>query len=389
MHRDFRWRSTLWTLLLLAPVAAAQAPRPDPYKSADSPILLDLPMSGTDADAIDYAKLPVIKGKITIVNPKDPAWKFQLHNYLIHHEGRFLCMWSHGPSEDTPPQHIRFATSRDGLKWSESKVLVGPPKDGYAYIARGFWLRDGELLALVAHFKGQGAFGVDKELKLEAYAWNKADDSWRFKGMVFENAINSYPPQKLASGEWMMTRRDARFNVYMIVGGSKALDEWRVNPVVKLLNNPGNFRPDEPIWWPLENGALSAVFRDNGGSTRLYRSFSTDRGATWSTPVKTNFPNAPSKVFSMRTSTGQRILVGNSNPKAGRRQMFLAVSPDGLVFPRMFLLDIPTTAKATVQYPHVIEYEGKLLIAYSANKTWIELMTIDLADIGPARQEDR
>lgn len=388
MHRDSRLCLAGWILMVVAPVATAQTPRPDPVKNADSPILLDLPISGTDPDAIDYAKLPVIKGKITVISPKDSMWKFQLHNYLIHHEGRFLCMWSHGPSEDTPPQHIRLATSHDGVKWSESKVMVGPPKEGYAYIARGFWVRDGELLALVAHFKGQGAFGANKELKLEAYVWNKADDTWKFKGQVFENAINSYPPQRLASGDWMMTRRDARFNAYMIIGGRKALDDWRVSPVVKLLNNPGGFRPDEPIWWHVGDDALSAVFRDNGGSTRLYRSFSTDQGKTWSTPVKTNFPNAPSKVFSMRTSTSQRILVGNSNPKAGRRQMFLSVSRDGLVFTRMFLLDIPSAAKATIQYPHVLEHEGKLLIAYSANKTLIELLTIDLSEIGPARKED-
>lgn len=388
MHRDSRWCLAGWMLMVIAPVATAQTARPDPLKNADSPILLDLPITGTDPEAIDYNRLPVIKGRLTVVSPKDPMWKFQLHNYLIHHEGRFLCMWSHGPSEDTPPQHIRFATSLDGLKWSESKVMVGPPREGYAYIARGFWLRDGELLALVAHFKGQGAFGVNKELKLEAYVWNKADDTWKFKGLVFENAINSYPPERLASGDWMMTRRDARFNVYMIIGGRKALDDWRVSPVVKLLNNPGGFRPDEPIWWHVGDDALSAVFRDNGGSTRLYRSFSTDRGASWSTPVKTNFPNATSKVFSMKTSTGQRILVGNSNPKAGRRQMFVAVSRDGLVFTRMFLLDIPSAAKATIQYPHVLEHEGKFLIAYSANKTMIELLTIDLSDIGPARKDD-
>ena len=35
-------------------------------------------------------------------------------------------------------------------------------------------VREGELLALVAHFKGKGAFGADKELQLLAFAWDKA-----------------------------------------------------------------------------------------------------------------------------------------------------------------------------------------------------------------------
>ena len=44
----------------------------------------------------------------------------------------------------------RYATSKDGMTWSESKVLAGPPQEGYAYIARGFWPRDGELLGMAA-----------------------------------------------------------------------------------------------------------------------------------------------------------------------------------------------------------------------------------------------
>ena len=82
-----------------------------------------------------------------MVCPFDEQWKLQLHNYLLPHDGKYWCMWSHGPEiEDMPTQHVRFATSDDGLKWSESKTLTGPPAEGRAYIARSFWMRDGELI---------------------------------------------------------------------------------------------------------------------------------------------------------------------------------------------------------------------------------------------------
>src|SRR4029078_9388742 len=123
------------------------------------------------------------------------------------------------------------ATSPDGLTWSESKFIVPPPEEGFAYIARGFWLRDGELLALVAHFKGKGAFGSDKHLKLEAYAWNPRENSWKFKGIAYDNAINNFPPEKLPSGEWLTTRRDPSFNVTVLIGGVKAFDDWQVFPL--------------------------------------------------------------------------------------------------------------------------------------------------------------
>jgi hypothetical protein len=345
----------------------------------------------TDPAAIDYAALPVLKGVHAVVNPTDVstsvvAQKFQLHNYLTHYEGRLWCMWSQGPPvEDEPSQHVRYATSDDGLKWSEPKVLVGPPQEGYAYIARGFWQRDGELLALVAHFKGKGAFGVNKELQLQALAWDEGAGAWKPKGLVFDNAINNFPPEKLATGEWMMTRRDSRFNVSVLIGGQQRFNDWQSLPVVERLKVKG-FSPDEPIWWPQSNGNLLALFRDNGGSSRLFRAVSTDNGRTWSLPAITNFPNSSSKIFSLRTSGGYRVLVLNANPALGRRQLFLSISEDGATFNRMALLSVPSARPATLQYPHVIEHDGHLLIAFSRNKQQTEILKLPLREIDALRE---
>jgi hypothetical protein len=376
-----------WLVLNTISTANAQQPRPDLLKHPESPILLDLPGSSTDPEKIDYDKLPRLKGTLAVVSPRDPEWKFQLHNYLVRHDGLFWCMWSHGPAEDDPSQHIRYATSKDGMTWSQSKVLAGPPQEGYAYIARGFWPRDGELLAMLAHFKGKGAFGVNKELKLEAHVLNK-DGTWKYKGLIHDNAINSYPPQKLPSGEWMMTRREARFTTSMLIGGVKALDDWQnvlILDYIKSLKVPAKqrFFPDEPIWYPLPDRNLVALFRDNGGSSRLYRAFSTDVGRTWSKPVVTNFPNATSKVFTLVTSTGYRVLVNNANPRMGRRQLMVSLSKDGLVFTRMLVLDIPSTKPGSFQYPHVLEHEGYLWIAYSKDKATIELLKVALSELEP------
>src|SRR5688500_7022543 len=193
-----------------------------------SPIVLNLPGGVTDSAQIDYAALPQLAGTHALISPADATLKFQLHNYLLHHAGRFWCMWSQGPPvEDEPSQVVRYATSDDGLTWSPAKQLTPTPREGYAYIARGFWLRDGELLALVAHFKGKGAFGVDKELQLRALAWDESSAAWQEKGLVFDNAINNFPPQPLPGGEWLMTRRDSRFNVFVLIGGRRSLDEWQ------------------------------------------------------------------------------------------------------------------------------------------------------------------
>lgn len=380
---------------------------------ADDPVpVLNLPSSGTDPDAIDYDELPVLTGQHAIVNPaaRGPHsrpvdqlhmadLRLNLHNYLVHHNGRYWCLWSDGPKvEDYPTQEMKYATSEDGLTWSPARSVTGTPEEPHAWIARGLWVRDGELLALGAHYRGHGAFGPPekKQLTLKAFAWNGDAGTWEPRGTLYENAINNFPPQRLPSGDWIVTRRDSRFNVTVLIGGRSALDDWQAFPVVGVKDVKG-FRPDEPIIWALPDETLVGLYRDNGGSQRLFYATSEDQGRTWSRPVLTNFPNATSKLYSMKTSRGYRVLVLNANPKVNRRQIHLAVSPDGRTFTRLARLDVPTPAElpeevarvrrsfrsgiASLQYPHVIEQDGHLLIALSRAKVQTEVFRVDLDDV--------
>ncbi len=378
---------------------------------AESPVpVLNLPGSGTDPAAIDYEKITRLKGTLVVVNhaalgpdARTPDkidlvdLRLKLHNYLAYHDGKFWCIWSDGPKvEDEPTQEIQYATSNDGQNWSTGKSVTGTPAAPYAFIARGLWVRDGELLALGARYKGKGAFGADKELQLQAFIWDSKTERWKFKGKLYDDAINNFAPQSLPSGDWIVTRRDSRFNVSMMIGGRKALDDWQIFPVVRIGELKG-FRPDEPIFWTLPDNTMRALFRDNGGSSRLFHSTSIDQGRTWTVPALSNFPNATSKLFSMETTRGFRILILNGNPKIARRELHLAVSEDGEIFSRLALLDIPTppsvsesvfrinqkfrAGTASLQYPHAIEHDGHLLIALSRLKTQIELFSVSLDDV--------
>jgi hypothetical protein len=400
---QIRAYSIIAGLLFFPPCAIAQS---------DPVAVLNLPEAGTSPGAIDYAALPTLKGQHAIVNSVTPGphaaspdkidmhhLRLNLHNYLVHYGGRFWCIWSDGPKvEDWPTQEIKYSTSDDGLKWSAARSLTGTPQEPHAFIARGLWVRDGQLLALAAHYRGKGAFGTQdqKQLELLAYRYDKAQDKWVPQGRLFDNAINNFPPQKLSSGDWILTRRDSRFNVTVLIGGRTALDDWKAFPVVRVGEVKG-FRPDEPIFWPLPNGQLFALFRDNGGSQRLFHSKSRDEGRTWDTPVLTNFPNSSSKLFSMKTSRGYRILVLNANPKIGRRELHLAISTDSKTFTRLARLDVPSPPSipesvsrikkkfqsgiASLQYPHVIEHDGHVFIALSRGKVQIEVFRVRLDDI--------
>jgi hypothetical protein len=376
--------------------------------------ILDLPGSGTDPEAIDYGSLPKLTGEHAVIHPAERSPDFQqgekiemnrlrlqLHNYLAFHDGKFWCIWSDGPQiEDWPTQEVKYSTSGDGLNWSEAMSLTGMPDAPYAFIARGLWLRDGELLALAAHYQGHGAFGTNKELELWAYRWDADSDSWKREATLYDDAINNFPPQKLPNGDWIFTRRDARFNVTILVGGKSSLSDWLAYPVVEAAAVEG-FRPDEPIFWLMSDNTLNALFRDNSGSQRLFHSTSSDLGKTWQTPALTNFPNSTSKIFSLPTSRGYRVMISNANPKIGRRQLHLSVSGDGKNFTRMAELAVPTPPVAegidslwkkfaegigSLQYPHVIEKDGYLWIALSRNKTQTEIFRVALDDVDALRE---
>ena len=367
---------------------------------ATSLTMLSGPWVPGDPHEIDFARLPRVPSEHAIVSsvraadsPPDVIDKkkggVNQHNYLTYFNGRFWAMWSDGPGvEDRVGQRVKFATSADGLKWSAPQFLTPvPPQSGpdsplygtrspkgFRYIARGFWNRDGELLALVALDEAAGFFGPGLELR--AFRLKAGEENWEDAGLVFKDAINNFAPLKLRTGDWMMSRRThdyAKTGVHFLIGGVKALDQWTSHPV---LGTSSELKAEEPDWWILPNQDLMAVFRDNHRSGYLYRAFSTDDGRTWSTPVKTNFPDATSKISGLKLKDGRYVLVSNANPKK-RDPLVLSLSEDGVVFTKMIYL----VGDRWVDYPNVIEHGESLYVAFAGGKQSVEVLKIKLADI--------
>lgn len=376
-----RWK------VFLAGLAALNLTAAEPL-----PPMLDLPGTGRNPELIDFAALPLLEGKHAVVTSGDAEWKFRLHNYLAFQEGRYWCQWSHGPViEDNPTQHVRYATSADGLTWSEAREVMPPsPREGFRYIARGLWVRDGKLLALASHDEAFNAKGkvhfFGKSLQLLAWEWQPQEGRWKELGVMAENAINNFPPQRMPNGEFGMLCRSYDRKVSMLTGGVQSPLAWESFPI-STYAAPDGFRPEEPDWWTLADGRLLGLFRDNGRSHRFYRALSTDHGRTWTVPEKTNFPDATSKFFCLRTSAGYYVLISNANP-ARRNPLCLATSDDGVTFTRLARLPIPEgeAAKDTFQYPHVIEQDGHLLVAFSRRKQTVEVVKIPLQEVQRLRE---
>jgi len=393
-HKSFcglsRWIAL--GLATFAPSAGQDLSPPHPQTNPESALMLRLPDSGTDPSAIDLDRLPRVPAEHAVlkdVRDRGGRWVNQ-HAYLARFGNKYWAMWSDGPGAPrqgvSPKEHrnvvpghdqagtrVSFATSEDGVRWSEPRDLSGPPRiEGFGWIARGYWVRDGELLALAAHFDAPGYPGLG--LSLEAFRWDETLDKWVAHGTVLDDSMNNFPPKKLPNGLWMMTRRDHQRQVSVMIGGVRGFDSWQVRPMAAYN---GSGRPEEPYWYILPDGtSLVGLIRDNGDSRRLLRTFSTNNGESWSKIVATNFPDARSKFFALKTSRGYYAMVSNANPKR-RDPLVLSISEDGMVYTRLFYL----VGERHVDYPHILEHDGHLLIALSGAKQTMEVLKVSLDDL--------
>lgn len=355
-------------------------------------IMLDGGWIPENTHDINFDGLLPVKSDHIVINDVRYAWgrKVNQHGYIIYYENRFWSMWSEGPGlprpgispkehrdvipgHDQPGQLISYSTSIDGANWTEPLDLAGSPEDGFGWIARGFWIYNNKLFALAARYRAPSYKGDGLQLHLFEMEFT-GRNRWIHKGLLFDNAMNNFPPKELPNGEWMMSRRDSLGNISILIGAEREIHDWESIFIMEYNNN--ELAPEEPLWFLLPDNSITAIYRDNKRGGYLYRAFSLDNGRTWSRPVKTNFPDATSKFHGIRLKSGQYILVSNPNP-IKRDPLTIAISDDGIIFNKLGYL----VGGHTVDYPFVMEHEGYLYITYSSAKQTIELLRIKLEEL--------
>lgn len=327
----------------------------------------------------------------TIYRGKENVSGFNLHSYIAHFDGRFWAMWSSSRvGEEDPDQRVLYSTSRDGHTWAEPQELAADP-DGpqgpARWIARGIFVADGKLTALAAYMESadygkRGREEVWKKLSLRKFEWTGR--KWEARGVYADNCMNNFPPERL-NGVLSLVCRDSNMTVSMALADGRG--GWKHTPIAA---EPPFDKMDEPTYYATQGGEVHMIVRDNSRSGFLLRALSKDYGRTWTRPVRTNFPDATSKNFPGRLSTGWYFLINNPNPK-GRDPLAISFSRDGWSFERAYAIrkNPPERRFAgrakrsgTVQYPHAIEHNGSLWVIYATNKEDIDLAEIPLAKLG-------
>ncbi len=384
-----------------------QAPRPsgsDPGASKNVPVPFSSSGAGQGravhvlADgALDRCLTaePLPASFTTLFRATDGDYRYSHHPAVTKFDGRYFAAWSAGRiNEDSPGQVVRFATSEDGHAWSAPAQVMPAPEGKNRWTCGGFWAPGGRLHLLATcytrarYVEGERTPGVCwEDLATEAFAWDGS--AWRPAGLALADIYSNEAPRPLPDGRWLWPGANGRHDAVLALGSGERLDDWTV-----AVPGPrsGGWRLTEPSWFAAEDGALVALFRDDGGSKRLFRSESRDGGSTWSPPEATDLTDAQAKFCAVPLPAGSSArvaLVCNPSPDAlERRLLAVALSRDGRLFDRLLKLRCDGDARARLagmhkqpgfQYPNATVADGRLWVVFSANKEDIELASVDLA----------
>lgn len=341
-----------------------------------------------DAELLsDTDKLELVPSRtVTVFNAVAGEWQFNLHSFIARHDGKFWAIWSSGrKDEDSSSQLIRYATSENGLKWSEARILAGDP-DGengpLRWLASGLYERDGKLYALgclnVAGQKGK----VWGEAKLMRMEWN--GNGWEEGELFADKCMVYFPPMPVKGRDFLVWRDE--YAHFFTARSLPGVAQWEVK---RHPGFPPDYRMSETSSYIDPDGVLHLIIRDQGKTRRIYRSLSYDDGATWTLPVKTNYPDAVSKNLSGRLSNGWYYLINNPKTRS-RDPLGISLSKDGWTYgrPKALRAGSPRLrfegkAKGgrSFQYADAMEHDGKLWVIYATNKEDIEVSAFEIEDL--------
>jgi hypothetical protein len=320
------------------------------------------------------------------------------HNQIGKFKGKYYFAWSNGArNEEDAGQRILVSSSADGRVWSEPSIVADvKPGEQWAHNCVAVHA-DAKVLSIIVMTEetehDEAATGMRRVKPEDAFI----DVYQSIDGEMFEKA-SSYgkgikwlfeAPRPTLQGHMMCictTKRDGPAALIW-----KGADIREMPEIVKIPEPEGAWFPyGESTWYQLDSGLITAFWRDEEASCRLYWNYSEDGGFTWSKPMLSDIPNSMSRVYAGRLSDGRHYLVGNAIPiLLDRRPLMLLLSDDGITFSKVRIInDDPTEMRRKGllksnghQYPCCLADGEKLLVAYDSNKEDIICEVIDAASL--------
>jgi sialidase-1 len=301
-------------------------------------------------------------------------------------DGRLLLAYTEfytvSPKDDAPARIVGRYSSDSGRTWSKPFIMVENTAKRNVMSVSLLRLKSGEL-AMTYMFKNSHE---DVSRPGDPTDCSVLFRVSRDEGKTFSEPVTITPRQsfwvmnndrlvQLKSGRllapcqrldnWPMVRHSLTQVLYSDDAGKT----WKGSELVDIRANRDG--ADEPGVVELNDGRILMYFRTGLG--RIYQSFSSDAGATWSTPEATTVaaPMSPS-VIKRLPSTGHLLMIWNhALPRDGYADRFpltAAISKDEA---RTWQIrDLDTDVRFTFGYPSITVDKDRVLVTYWAAHGW-------------------
>ena len=322
-----------------------------------------------------------------IYKATEKTHKFCHHANMVVFHQRLYLMWSNGlVDEDSEGQRILMTWSADGQAWESPQWLTGEKHE--ICVAAGFHVHDG---TLVAYFTVTGGTNFHPDTAL--YAIRSRDGvHWSMRqriasGFYIEGPRPLSNGRLLLAGEYVDPSRAEKRMRVLVSDDPSGLGDWK-----DVLITPPElsvFGYTEPALFQSRRGEQATLlFRNYSGT--LYASRTTDNGATWSIPEKTDYPDSTARIAGGNLPNGSAYIINNASlTQFDRRQLVLGLSRNGSLFDRAFLVrSEPTQMRFEGehkldgwQYPHAVSWKRFFYVAYTINKEDVGITRIPLRQL--------
>jgi BNR repeat-like domain len=342
------------------------------------------------------------------------------HSQIGHFHGTFFASWSNQEwGEDGPGQRVLCSLSKDGRSWEPPFVCLPsmggmrkPERYGRVLTAEAWVVADSKMYVVAdvndrpgptnkiasgyeTTESGQKRMLFDGRVGWGRVARSVAPDG--DMGPIFW--LVDDPPAPMEGFPKYADARDPQFHEV-----ASQLNQYLANPLHMpawdFLNHTDrpravdNHEMCEPTAYRRPDGVLVKLSRDCGPhqSHRIYASLSSNGGKTWTTPVRTNIPDSPSKAVAGTLPDGKIYMIGNQIPKSAhsfRDPLVIGLSSDGKAFDWAAALlhgtpplRYPGHAKNRgFQYPSAMVEGNALWVIYSINKEDVAISRVPLSEL--------
>ena len=354
--------------------------------NAGYPVLTDYPVEE------GWGEFPAVPfQRATIYRGNAETWAYSHHQAIAKWGDRYVATWANGfLHEDYIGQEIHYASSEDGLHWSEPGAVVRTPvESGLIRSNAALYASGDRLYSYVGVAKPAGDDFKMYERHLDVYETRDLEH-WTHHERVCDQVVLFEQPRMTHGGRLMCCGVNLREHHAMVLIWDDPAHPERSPRVVNIPPSPEVSRPEEGTWYQTADGRIWMYQRDGSMSCRLGLAWSDDEGNTWSELLRTDFPNTCSRAFAGRLPDGRYYITGNNyDMRLDRRHLLIALSDDGYIFDRQYTLVGSNITRRIdgrhkedgCQYPNCLIAGDKLFVVYSVNKEDIEVGIADMTAV--------